>query len=267
MFVDTHCHLNMMAKSKNDTILSESEFLLINNILEQAKHSGVDKILTVGTSIAESINSVNIAKRFENVFAAVGIHPCDSNSSWLKDFKEVEKFLKNNKQNKIVAVGETGLDFYHKPFNKQRQIDVFKAHIELSLKFNLPLTIHVRESADEVLLVLEEYKKEVRGVIHCFFQDKFFADTVLDWGLYLGINGPITYPKNQAFRDLVATLPLDRILLETDAPFLPPQEFRGKQNSPAYIPIFAQTIAELKNIALSELEKITTENAELLFEI
>ena len=267
MFVDTHCHLNMMVEKEPDVKITQEHLLMLENIVDSAKKTGVEKIITIGTSLVESFNSVQIAKHFDGVFACAGIHPCDCCQLWKKDFIEIENLIKNKKENKIVAVGETGLDFYHKPFFKQRQIDAFKAHIELSLKYNLPVVVHVRNSGDEVVRVLEEYKNEVKGVIHCFSQDKNFADIVLGWGMYIGINAPITYPKNEDFRGIVAQIPLKRILLETDAPFLPPQQFRGKQNSPAYIPIFAQVIADLHGVELQHVEQITTLNAEKLFGI
>ncbi len=200
-------------------------------------------------------------------FSVVGLHPCDCTQDWGEDFSKIKELVENRKHNKIVAIGETGLDFYHEPFHRGRQLSSFEAHIEFALECDLPLVVHVRESSDEILQVLEKYKKEVKGVIHCFSQDKSFADTVLEWGLYLGINAPLTYPKNEELRELIATIPLEKILLETDAPFLPPQQFRGKQNRPAYVPIIAQAIANAKKIDVSEVERVTTENAQKLFGI
>ena len=267
MFVDTHCHLNMIVKKEWDAKLKEKDFEKIKEVIKEAKKNKVEKIITVGTNVIESLNSIEIAKRFEGVFACIGIHPCDCKTSWKDDFLKIKELIQNKKDNKIVAIGETGLDFYHKPYDKQRQQDAFNAHIELALENDLPVVIHVRDSAKDILDVLKPYKNKLNGVIHCFMQDKNFADKVLDWGFYLGINAPITYPKNEWFRDLIVELPLDRILLETDAPFLPPQELRGKQNLPSYIPIFAKVLADLKNIDLLELEKITTNNVKKLFGI
>ncbi len=267
MFIDTHCHLNMIVKKGFDTPLTQNHFLMIEHILKQARKEGVEKIITIGTSIIESQNSIFIAKRFEKVFAVVGLHPCDCTTDWQKDFLEIEKLVKKKESNKIVGIGETGLDFFHKPFNKQRQIDAFKAHIELALQNDLSIVVHVRESGQEVLQILDEYKNEIKGVIHCFMHKKDFANIVLQWGFYVGLNAPITYPKNQWFCDFIPDIPLDKILLETDSPFLPPQQFRGKQNLPSYIPIFAKVIADLKGIELSGLEKVTTLNAEKLFGI
>ena len=175
--------------------------------------------------------------------------------------------MKDTKNSKIIAIGEIGLDFFHKPFYKQRQIDSFKYHIELALKNNLPVIIHVRESADEVLRVVEEYKKDLKGVFHCFMQNEDFAKIILNQGFFLGIGATITYPKNGWFRDLLIKLPLDKVLLETDSPFLPPQQFRGEQNKPSYLPIIASFIAGLKKVELSSFGQITTKNATDLFKI
>jgi len=267
MFIDTHAHIDMMVKRPSNSPLQSEHFESIKTIIQESEVAGVTKIINIGTGVAESLNSIAIAKRFENVWTTVGIHPCDLSDSWRRNFDEIVALATGKQQNKIVGIGETGLDFYHKPFNKQRQADAFRAHIELALKKNLPLVVHMRDSADETLKVLEEYAADLRGVNHCFCQEQYVADQLLDWGFYLGIDAPITYPKNHEFREIVKNLPLDSILLETDAPFLAPQQHRGKQNSPAYIPLFAQTIADLKDISLQEVASKTTENAESLFGI
>ncbi len=266
MFVDTHCHINMMVKKDFDVLLSAEQLALAGTIVKQANDVGVLIIINVGTSVNESLNSVLLAKTYYHVFATVGLHPCDCSDSWKQDFEQIKKLAQNKEENKIVAIGEIGLDFYHKPFDAQRQKDAFKAQIELSLECNLPLSIHVREAGDETLRILEEYVREIKGaVIHCFSQPSDFAEIVLGWGFYLGIDAPVGYPKSIALREIVTTTPLDRIILETDAPFLPPQEFRGKQNSPVFLPRFAPIIAELKNISLEEVESVTTANACSLF--
>ena len=267
MFIDTHCHLNLITKKKFDVILTEDQIDELKKILDDAKNVGVKIILTIGTSVVESNNCVNIASKFDNVYAVVGIHPCDCTVNWINDFNLIAKIVARKKENKIVGIGETGLDFYHKPYDEKRQILAFEKHIELAIENDLPLVVHVRESAQSVFDILRNYKNSVNGVIHCFSQDKEFAKKFLDLGFYLGLNAPVTYPKNEAFRDVVKYIPLHRILLETDAPFLPPQKFRGKINLPEYIPLFAKTIADIKNIDISELEEATTINAKKLFRI
>lgn len=266
MFIDTHCHLNIMVKKEFDEPLHENHFLIIENFIHEAKQNGVTTIINVGTSLQESLNSIAIAKRFESVYATVGIHPCDAKATWRDEFKILENLVKEKERHKIVGIGETGLDFYHKPYDVQRQKDAFKAHIELALRYNLGLVIHVRDAGEEVLRVLEEYAKEIKAAtIHCFAQSLDFAKIVTGWGFYIGIDAPITYPKNELLRDVVKNISVDHLVLETDAPFLPPQQFRGKQNRPAYIPIFAEVIAELKEMSLEQLAQATSKNAKKLF--
>ena len=268
MFIDTHCHLNIMTGKAPEARLTRDDFSHIAQIIDAAQDAGVGKIVNVGTSLSESLNSVEIAQRFESVFATVGIHPCDATERWYDDFKELVSLVKDKQRNKIVGIGETGLDFYHKPFFVQRQKDAFKAHIELALEYALPLVVHVREAGDEVLRIMEEYVPSgVRGVIHCFSQTQAFADQVIAWGFYIGIDAPITYPKNELLRSVVKHVPLSHLVIETDAPFLPPQQFRGQHNHPAYIPLFAPAIGEQQGVRVDVIEEMTTVNAEKLFGI
>lgn len=257
-----------MVKKEFDVLLSPDQIIQSSEIVKRAQDAGVGVIINVGTSLPESLNSVMLAQKFENVYSTVGLHPCDCTSAWKKDFEQIRHLAQHKEENKIVAIGEVGLDFYHKPFDAQRQKDAFKAQIELALEYSLPLSIHVREAGEETLRVLEEYVREIKGaVIHCFSQNADFAQVVLEWGFYVGIDAPIQYPKNQLLRDIVATIPLERIVLETDSPFLPPQAFRGKPNSPEYLPLFVPTIAQLKGVSVEDVERITTENACALFDI
>ncbi|MFH1644132.1 MAG: TatD family hydrolase [bacterium] len=267
MFVDTHCHLNMMVKKDFDTPLKNENFERIGQILKESGKVGVKYLINVGTSVVESLNTIKIAKKFNNVFAAIGIHPCDLTPNWLEDVKKIEEWIINKRDNKIVAVGETGLDFFHKPFDKRRQIEAFKFHVELALKYDLLVVIHMREATDETLKIVEECTGKLRGVFHCFSDGVDIASLVTKWGFYVGIDGHVTYPKNEKLREVVESVSLDKILLETDAPFLPPQQFRGKQNSPAYIPLFADLIAEIKKISVDELADATTQNAKKLFRL
>lgn len=269
MFVDTHCHLNIMVENKKfDEALQPEHYVEIDAIVAAAQAAGVQTIINVGTSLIESINSVLLAKRYAQVYATVGIHPTDVGDLWRDDVRAIAQYARSAYEHKIVGIGEIGLDFYHKPYNEQRQKDAFKAQIELALEYNLGLSIHVRDAGDETLRVLEEYSKEIkRAVIHCFAQNKDFADVVIGWGFYLGIDAPLTYPKNVMLRDIVAQVPLDHLVFETDSPFLPPQEFRGKKNFPAYIAQFAPLMAELKSVSLDECAHKTTLNARRLFNL
>lgn len=285
MLVDTHCHLNLMAKQ--DTAISPTQALMDNlpltpaqladtaRITHAAEQAGVTTILTIGTTLQESKNSIQIAQHAKNIFAIVGIHPNDCTPDWQQDFAEIKKLVTNKQQNKIVGIGETGLDFYWPNVEKQRQRDAFKAHIELALTHDLALVIHLRQARDEQAIgfakdelfeILLPYKDQItRGVMHCFSHDEIFARICLDWGFALGIGGMITYPKNTALREIIREIPLESLVLETDAPFLPPQIARGKQNHPKYIAVIAQFLADLKGVPLQEVATKTTQTAQKIF--
>lgn len=266
-FVDTHCHLNMMVKKDFDRLLTSDEIQKASFIAQETYNKGVKTIINVGTSIPESLNCISLAQAIDFCYAAVGIHPNDATPSWQTDFKELQKMAVNKEQNKIVVIGECGLDFHYPGYDKQRQYDAFKAQIELALTHELALIVHTRDAGQETLQVLEEYKKEINGVIHCFSEQLDFANTVIDWGFVIGIGGTITYPKNEYLRTIVQEVRLDKIILETDAPFLPPQELRGKQNSPSNIPLIAQAIAQLRSTTIEEVGSTTTAAAKQLFKI
>lgn len=262
ILVDTHCHINNMVKKDFDMPLLPTQNTDIQNIIREAVDNDVSVIINVGTSLVESKNCITIAKQSEHVYAAIGIHPNDATSSWMTDFKELVALAKHKEEHKIVAIGECGLDMHYPDYNLQRQKDVFKAHIELALEHDLALLVHTRDARDETLRSLEEFKGQItRGVIHCFSEDQSFANTVIDWHFYLGIGGTITYPKNNALRDIVINTPLHHIVLETDAPFLPIQTMRGKQNHPQYIKNIAEYIAHLRQESLESVAQTTTANA------
>lgn len=265
MFVDTHCHLNMMVEKKRNEALCVSHLPIIDAFVAEAQNAGVETIINVGTTVGETYNSCTIARRHEKIFATAGIHPCDVTSTWKSDFSELKKMIDDRRQNKIIALGETGLDFYHKPFDAALQEAAFRTHIELAIKLDLPLVVHVRDAGDEALKILQEYRHEARGVVHCFSLDLMAAREVTSWGWCIGIDGPVTYKKNDYLREIVATIPLKNLLLETDSPFLTPQAFRGKPNKPAYIPLIAEEIAVQRGITVEEVGRVTTTNVKRLF--
>lgn len=266
MLIDTHCHINTMVKSTFDVALTQQEIEHAQIILDQAASNDVKIIINVGTSLIESQNCIELAKKYDSIYATVGIHPTDLTSDWQKELKTIQSWIKNREINKIVGIGETGLDLFHKDVPLSRQQDAFKAQIELALENNLALVVHTRDAGDETLRSLEEFKGQItQGIIHCFSENQSFADQVLAWNFVLGIGGTITYPKNLYLRDIVASISLDDFVLETDAPFLPPQIIRGKQNHPLYIKIIAEYIAQLRNEKLETVAKHTTKNAKRVF--
>ena len=267
MFIDTHCHLNMMVKKEFDRPLSEHEIFLAQKIISDAKECGIAHIVNVGTSLIESKNSINLAQTYPTVFATIGIHPNDLTHSWKEELLELKQLVQNKEKNKIVGIGECGLDFHYPNYNKGKQHEAFKRQIELSLEYDCALVIHSRDAYQETLHVLEEYKRDItRGIIHCFSYDQAFAQIVIDWGYAIGIDAPITYPKNELLRSVVAQTKLEALVLETDAPFLPPQNLRGKQNHPQNIRIIGEWIAELQETTIEDIALQTTKNAQRIFQ-
>lgn len=268
MFVDTHCHINTIIKKEFDQPLPKNFKELSQPIIDEAAAHHVNTIINVGTSVAESINCLLLANTFKNVWATLGTHPNDLTATWKEDVTTYKKLLQGPDKNRIVGIGEIGLDYHYSEYDKQRQYDGFRAQIELALEHQLPIVIHTRDAGDETLTVLEEYKQNnIRGIIHCFSEDSAFARHARELGFFLGIGGTVTYPKNQYLRDICIETPLSSIVLETDAPFLPPQYIRGKQNSPSQIAYIARFLAELKGVDIKDVAEQTTSNALGLFKI
>jgi len=255
----------MMVKSTFDTPLQKSDLPQAKIIVEQAYAHNVNIIINVGTRSVENENCILLARTFDSVFATVGIHPNDSDT-WQDDFELLKKWVACKKENKIVGIGECGIDMHYPDYNLNRQRDAFKAQIELALEHDLALVVHSRDAYDETLRILEEYKNNIsRATMHCFSYDTAFANTVIEWDFVLGIGGTITYPKNEELRNIVKQTDLKNIVLETDAPFLPPQIIRGKQNHPKEIVTVAQFIADLRGENLDAIAHVTTRNAVKLF--
>ena len=266
MLIDTHCHINMMIKKRFDILIDDSAFSAAQTIVQDAEKNGVGIIINVGTSLIESKNCITLAQWFKNNYAVVGIHPNDATDTWQKDLAEITTFLKEKEAHKIVGIGECGLDFHYPGFNLQRQKDAFRAQIELALTHDVGLVVHSRDARDETLRVLEEYKGQMqRGIIHCFSEDRAFAQQVIQWDYAIGLGGTISYPKNKELREVATTVPLASIVLETDAPFLPPQPMRGKRNSPSSIAYIAEYLAELSNITTKEVAEVSTKRAQQIF--
>lgn len=267
MLIDTHCHINIMIKKDFDVPLPKNFKSLTQPIIQAAYNAGITKIINVGTSLQESLNCIALAQSFPHLFATIGIHPNDANQNWQNDLEKFKTLLADP-TNKIVGIGEIGLDYHYPHYDKEFQSTVFRTQIQLALDHDLPIVIHTRDAGQGVLDILEEYRcPELRGIIHCFSEDLAFAQRALKLNFVLGIGGPLTYPKNNELRNVFTTVPLEKIVLETDAPFLPPQKFRGKKNEPAHIKIIAEYLAELRNSTFEEVAQITTHTAQQLFTI
>lgn len=257
-----------MVKKTFDTPLHNADKHAAQIIVDDASAHEVSTLINVGTSLIESQNCVLLAQWFAQIYAVIGIHPNDTTSSWQQELKELASLCRKKEELKIVGIGECGLDFHYPDYNIARQKDAFKAQIELALEHDLALVVHTRDAADETLRVLEEYKNDVkRGIIHCFSENISFAQQVIAWNFVLGLGGTITYPKNDYLRQIAHEVSLEHIVLETDAPYLPPQIMRGKQNSPSSIQLIAQYLAQLRSVSFEDVATQTTLNAKKVFNL
>jgi len=267
MLIDTHLHLNLMiAHTPSNTTLDTQEINAIHTIVAEARVHDVTQLISIGTTVQESSLAVHIAANTPHVYAAIGIHPTEWRESWRKDVRALQTLLRHDQQKKIVAIGECGIDRYRTTVPVAKQRDLFRAQIDLALENSLPIIIHSREAAEETLTCIDEYRgTSLRGVMHCFSYDLTYAVEIISRHFILGIGGTVTYPKNEALRTVVQHTPLEHIVLETDAPFLPPQPWRGQQNHPRYIRYIAEYIAEHIASPYETVARITTQNAHTLF--
>ena len=252
MLVDSHCHLCMI-EGDLDTIISN------------AKEAGVHYLLNVCTKLDDFQNIKLTSQKYSNVFGSVGIHPNHSNENSIT-CEQLCKFVQQN--NKIIGFGETGLDYYYSysPITEQKKI--FIEHIKAAQSEKLPIIIHCRDSDLDMIEILssEMRNKPFSGVIHCFTGSKQLAYTALDLGLYISVSGIITFPKALELQNIITTLPINRLLVETDSPYLAPN-LRGKQNEPSFVRFIAKKIAQLKKIDFSVVEKVTSNNFCDLFKL
>jgi len=233
---DTHAHLDMVENF-------EEEILKL------------DYILTIGCDKEEIPKAIEIAGRYENVYASIGYHPYDINDITLEDVENLKQLINP----KVIAIGETGLDYYRDKTPKDRQKLFFEKHIEISIELNLPIVVHSREANIDTMDILEHYKKD-KGILHCFGGDKLMLKRALDLGFYISFAGNITYPKADNLREMIKYVPLDKLLLETDSPYLAPQKVRGKPNRPSYIFYTLEFVSNLLNKSPSYIEEITDNN-------
>lgn len=258
MLIDTHAHLDD-ARYDADR----------EAVIARAREAGVETFVSIGCDLATSKSAVDLAGRYPFVYAAVGVHPHEVKhieDGWYDEFRR----LAGHK--KVVAYGEIGLDYHYNHSPPKLQRERFREQVGLAKELRLPLVIHTREAQEDTIAILkEENAGEVGGVFHCFSGDAWLAKDALDLGFYLSFSGVITFPSATMLRDIVKTVPLDRILVETDCPYLTPVPHRGKRNEPAFVKLVAEKIAEVKGATevagVEELGRITSDNARRLFKI
>lgn len=246
MFIDTHVHLD--------------EFENIDDVLNRARGVGVKAFVSVGYNIESSKFSLSISKRFRDVYAILGVHPHDA-----KEFTDEFLIWLSNATNdkKVLGIGEIGLDYYRNLSPRDTQIEIFEKQLSLAQKLSLPVCLHIRDAYREAFDILKRFN--VTGVLHCYSGGLHFLDEALSFGFFIGFDGPVTFQNARELIEVVRRCPLDRILIETDAPYLTPEPFRGKRNEPAYLVYIAKKIAEIKEIGIEEFGKILGENVKKCF--
>lgn len=253
--IDTHCHLEMDKFNKDR-----------DDVIKRAKEAGIEAIITIGSDFRGCKRAVELAKKYDIVYASVGIHPHDAKDFNDDIFEKIKEWATLPKPSKIVAIGEIGLDYHYNHSPRKVQIDVFKRQLQLAKEINLPVVVHSREAKKDTLSILQEFEV-TKGVMHCFSGDIEMAERVMSLGLYVSIAGPVTYKNAERLREIAKIIPDDYLLIETDAPYLTPEPFRGKRNEPSFIFHTAKVIAELRNVTIEDIDRITTLNAKRLFGI
>ena len=253
MFVDTHIHLDLY----NDTN--------VEKLIEEALGSDVGLLIDVGIDITSSRLAVGFAAKYSNVYAIVGVHPHEAKSI---DQKTLEELKSLAKESKVVAVGEMGLDYYRNLSPKNLQKEAFLSQLNLAKDLDLPVVVHDRDAHEDIVKILKEASVSPgRALIHCFSGNVEFLDEIMEMGYYISIGGPVTFKNAKNVAEVVRAVPLERLLLETDGPYLAPHPHRGKVNKPALLPLIAQGVAEIKEITFAEIERVTTKNALRFFGI
>jgi TatD DNase family protein len=252
-YIETHCHLDYLKQ------------LPTEEIIQKAKEQNIEKIMTISVEPDNLQTVIDIANTYENVYCSQGIHPHDAklaNDNVLKTIKENAL-----KESKVLALGEMGLDYHYDNSPRDIQKKYFRAQLELAAEIDYPVVIHTRDADDDTIEILKDLGPSLnrKGVLHSFTSTPKLAEVALDLGFYIGFNGIITFKKAQEVRDIVSLTPIEKILLETDSPFLTPVPHRGKENAPFYLPFVAQKVAQIKELPLEEVQEQCYQNSIDLF--
>lgn len=250
MFIDTHCHIDSSVSGDvyiKNAYSANVKGLIFSFCNQDCYQAGIEFL-----------------DKYPDVFVSLGFHPEDADNITDKDLQCLDEVLVSS--SRIVAVGEIGLDYYWRKDNKEKQRDLFQKQLDLAVKHQMPVVIHCRDAIQELYDILFQYKGKVKGVIHCFSGSYEMARAFIELGFVLGIGGVLTF-KNSKLYQVVEKIPLSSIVLETDSPYLTPEPHRGEMNESKYIPLVAEKIAQIKGISLSEVEKITTDNAKRVFDL
>jgi TatD DNase family protein len=254
MLIDTHAHLEM--REFNDDR---------EDVIKRAREAGVEYIITIGTTIESSRDAVLLAEKYDFIYAAVGIHPHEAKDILHPAYEILRHFAKHRK---VVAYGEIGLDYFYEHSPRSDQKRKFRDMLREARELDLPVIIHDRDAHDDALQIIsEEWSPDLGGVMHCFSGDAAMAGKLIELGFSLGVAGPVTFPKAEALREVIRQVPIEHLLIETDAPYLAPQPMRGKRNEPAFVRHTAEMIAKIKGLTADDVARITSFNAMQLFGI
>lgn len=254
MLFDTHVHVN--ARQFNDDR---------DAVIQRALDAGVTNMVVVGFNDETIPLAIDIAEQYDHIYAAVGWHPVDAINYEAKHYDELKKLSEHEK---VVAIGEMGLDYHWDTSPKEVQEQVFREQISLAKEVNLPIIIHNREATEDVLTILhEENAAEVGGIMHCYSGTVAQITACLEMNFYISLAGPVTFKNAHEVKEVAKQVPLDRLLIETDAPYLAPHPYRGKRNEPAYVRLVAEEIAALRNMSVEKVAEITMKNAKQLFKL
>ncbi|MFB0522879.1 MAG: TatD family hydrolase [Candidatus Bathyarchaeia archaeon] len=253
MLVDSHAHLQWASFDKD-----------LEEVIRRAREVGVKYIVDIGFDVDGSRRAVGLAERYEGLYATVGVHPHNA-GQFNDDVLDELRLL--SEHGKVVAVGEIGLDYYRNLSSRTAQKKAFEAQLGLAEELGLPVVVHDRDAHRDVLEILSRFEGRIEGMMHCFSGSRELAERCLRSGFYISFAGPVTFPNARRLQAIAKWINLDKILLETDSPWLAPQEKRGKRNEPAFLPFTAEKIAKLKRISVDELGEATTRNAKEIFQI
>ncbi|HJA39957.1 MAG TPA: TatD family hydrolase [Firmicutes bacterium] len=248
MLIDTHTHVNDQAYADD-----------YEKVIRDAKQTGVEKMLVVGFDRPTILRAMELVEKFEGLYAVIGWHPVDAVDCTSKDLKWIEALSMHEK---VVAIGEIGLDYHWDKSPKEVQQKLLRTQIQLAKKVKLPIVIHNREATADVIQILqEENAQEIGGIMHCFGGSYETAKICMDMNFYISIGGPVTFKNAKKLQEVVKQIPLDKLLIETDCPYLAPHPYRGKRNEPKLVKLVAEKIAELKNCSYEEIAHMTSTNA------
>ena len=250
--IDSHCHLNFESLSKD-----------LPNIIERCNENGVTHLLSINTNPKDFEKHLNLIRDFRNIYISYGIHPEGINNETNFSYKELEKVIENPK---LIALGETGLDFYHSIKYKEKQIEIFESHIEASKIYDLPVIIHQRDSEEEIIKVLNKFKNDnLKIVFHCFTGSKKLLDFCIENNYYISLSGIVTFKNANSLREIILNASLDHLLIETDSPFLAPVPMRGKSNEPSFVKFTGEFLADFYSMTKENFFELTDNNFYKLF--